>query len=106
DAEGDALAAALATGPAHGTVTLNPDGSFRYAPTTGYSGVDSFTYRVSDGVASSNLATTTISITSFVPATKFFVVDATSLSSFKFASDSTAIASSALDRSDSKPRGI
>src|SRR5690606_34584749 len=35
-----------------------------------------------------------------------FVVDATSLSSFKYASDSTAIASSALDRSDSKPRGI
>jgi VCBS repeat-containing protein len=51
DADGDALAYALADGgaPAHGSVTLNLDGSFTYTPDPDYSGADSFTYTVSDG---------------------------------------------------------
>ncbi|HEX2747498.1 MAG TPA: esterase-like activity of phytase family protein, partial [Verrucomicrobiales bacterium] len=36
--------------PAHGTVTTNPDGSFTYTPATGYTGVDTFTYTVTDAV--------------------------------------------------------
>ena len=36
--------------PAHGTVSVNPDGSFTYVPTAGYSGADSFTYTVTDAV--------------------------------------------------------
>lgn len=59
DPEGANLTATLVTGPSHGTVTINPDGSFTYVPNTGYSGPDSFTYRASDGalddVASVNL---------------------------------------------------
>ena len=35
-----------ATDPAHGTVTVNPDGSYTYTPTNGYAGPDSFTYQV------------------------------------------------------------
>jgi len=49
--------------PAHGTVSLTPDGSFVYTPTTDHSGTDSYTYCI--GVAStcaSNIATVTISI--------------------------------------------
>ncbi|BAP58128.1 VCBS repeat-containing protein [Thioploca ingrica] len=46
----------------HGTVTLNPDGSFTYTPTTNFSGVDSFTYQVSDGQDTST-ATVTITVT-------------------------------------------
>ncbi len=34
--------------PAHGTVTVNPDGSFTYTPVTGYTGPDTFTYTVTD----------------------------------------------------------
>ena len=30
--------------PANGTLTLNPDGSFNYAPNANFSGSDSFTY--------------------------------------------------------------
>jgi hypothetical protein len=36
------------TAPAHGTVTVQPDGSFLYAPTAGYSGPDSFGYTDTD----------------------------------------------------------
>ena len=49
DADGDALTAAVATGPATGTVTVNADGSFAYTPNANFNGSDSFTYTVSDG---------------------------------------------------------
>src|SRR5205823_3335131 len=48
DANGDALTAAVVSGPAHGTLTLNGDGSFTYTPAAGYTGSDSFTYQASD----------------------------------------------------------
>lgn len=40
-------------GPAHGTLVLNENGSFTYAPTTGFAGYDRFFYAVKpeDGVA-------------------------------------------------------
>ena len=38
------------TAPVHGSLNLNPDGSFRYAPTAGFTGSDTFTYTVSDAV--------------------------------------------------------
>ena len=62
DIEGGALTPALVTGAAHGTVTPVP-GGFLYTPTTGYSGPDSFTYRVNDGSANSNVATVNITVT-------------------------------------------
>lgn len=34
--------------PAHGTVTINPDGTFTYTPMAGYTGPDQFTYEVCD----------------------------------------------------------
>jgi hypothetical protein len=38
------LVAGSTTSPAHGTVTLNSDGSFTYVPNAGFSGDDSFEY--------------------------------------------------------------
>lgn len=49
DANGDALTVALATGPLHGAVSLNPDGTFTYTPHTDYTGTDTFTYTLTDG---------------------------------------------------------
>lgn len=62
DPNSEPITAQKATDPAHGTVTLNPNGSFTYTPTTDYSGTDSFTYRASDGTSSSSAQTVTIKV--------------------------------------------
>jgi VCBS repeat-containing protein len=51
------------SGPSHGTLTLNADGSFSYAPAADWSGTDSFTYVVTDGLASSAATAVTITVT-------------------------------------------
>jgi VCBS repeat-containing protein len=63
DLDGDVLSAALGSGPAHGTLTLNEDGSFTYTPDANFNGPDSFTYRASDGSLTSGPATVTITVT-------------------------------------------
>src|SRR4029453_16279878 len=63
DADSSTLTAAAVTGPAHGTLTLDPDGSFTYTPAANYNGPDTFTYRASDGSAQSSPATVTITVT-------------------------------------------
>ena len=62
DADGDALTAALVSGPANGTLSLNADGSFSYTPDADFNGTDSFTYRANDGTVDGNLATVTITV--------------------------------------------
>ena len=62
DADGDALSASVVAVPAHGTLTLNANGSFSYTPAANYNGADSFSYRASDGTLTSNVATVSISV--------------------------------------------
>ena len=62
DVDSSALAVALESGVANGTLTLNSDGSFSYTPTPNFNGTDSFTYRAGDGAANSNVATVTITV--------------------------------------------
>ncbi len=57
------LNAVLVSGPAHGTLTLQTNGGFTYTPSTGYSGVDTFTYRATDGRSTSAVATVTLNVT-------------------------------------------
>ncbi len=64
DADDDPLTAVLNTNPAHGTLTLNPNGSFVYMPAANYHGTDSFTYYANDGVFNSNIGTVTITVNS------------------------------------------
>ena len=54
DSNGDNLTVQLMTGAQHGSLALNADGSFTYTPYSGFTGVDSFTYRATDGAAQSN----------------------------------------------------
>jgi hypothetical protein len=49
DVDGDPLSYSIDTGPAHGAVTIGPDGTYVYRPAPGYVGADSFTVLVSDG---------------------------------------------------------
>ena len=44
DADGDTRTASLVSGPAHGTLKFNANGSFTYTPAAGYIGSDSFVY--------------------------------------------------------------
>lgn len=62
DVDGDALSALVVSQPAHGTLTLNADGSFTYTPSANFTGTDSFTYRANDGTSDSNLATVNIMV--------------------------------------------
>ena len=48
DPDGDPLTAVLVNGPAHGTLVLNPDGSFAYTPDAEFNGSDSFTVTITD----------------------------------------------------------
>jgi VCBS repeat-containing protein len=67
DADGDDLGAVLVSGPTHGTLTLDADGSFDYAPAPDYHGPDSFTYRARDGHgAESAVATVALTVDEFV----------------------------------------
>jgi hypothetical protein len=64
DADGGSLKALLASAPAHGSVTLEFDGSFVYSPNPDFNGADAFTYVAEDPTgAASNVATVTIAVT-------------------------------------------
>jgi len=62
DPQGKTLTAQLVSGSSHGTLTLNTNGSFAYAPAASYVGTDSFTYSANNGTSSSNIATVTITV--------------------------------------------
>jgi VCBS repeat-containing protein len=64
DADSDPLIAVLVSSPAHGSLSLNPDGSFSYTPAANFNGGDSFTYQANDGRADSNIATVTMNVNS------------------------------------------
>ncbi len=62
DSDGNTLTAVLNTGPSHGSLALNANGSFTYTPTRDFNGTDTFTYHANDGKVDSNVATVTITV--------------------------------------------
>ena len=62
DVDGDALTYALANGPAHGHVVVNPDGSYTYTPNANYNGADVFTYTVIDSNGATATATVHVTV--------------------------------------------
>jgi uncharacterized repeat protein (TIGR01451 family) len=64
---GQTLTAALVNGPANGTLSLNPDGSYTYTPNTGYYGSDEFTYKACDNGSPQQCATTAVAINVLAP---------------------------------------
>ena len=63
DVDGDSLTATLQTAPAHGSVTVDPQGGFRYQPSPDYSGPDSFAVLVEDGQGGSVVQTVSVTVT-------------------------------------------
>lgn len=66
DLDGDSLTVQTSpvSGPANGVVLISSDGSFTYTPSSGFTGTDSFTYRVDDGTGLSADGVVTITVTS------------------------------------------
>ena len=62
DADGNPLTAVLVTGPAHGTLTLNPNGTFSYTHDGSETTGDSFSYKANDGTADGNVVTVAINV--------------------------------------------
>ncbi|MDX9843479.1 MAG: Ig-like domain-containing protein [Aquabacterium sp.] len=63
DPEGGALTYATGTGPANGSVTVNPDGTWTYQPKPDYNGSDSFTVTVTDPQGGTTTVTINVGIT-------------------------------------------
>ncbi|MEL6264922.1 MAG: Ig-like domain-containing protein, partial [Pseudomonadota bacterium] len=63
DPDGDAITSGLLTAPQNGALeSFSLDGSFRYVPNQGFTGVDTFTYRVTDDGGLSADQTVTITV--------------------------------------------
>ncbi len=60
---GQQIRAILQKRPKHGKISLKSNGSFVYTPLKNFNGIDSFTYKASDGMNRSNFATVTIIVT-------------------------------------------
>ncbi len=55
DVDGDSVTTILVSAPTGGTLTLLANGALTYTPASGFFGVDTFTYRLSDGSLQSNV---------------------------------------------------
>ncbi|MBH9554383.1 tandem-95 repeat protein, partial [Inhella gelatinilytica] len=63
DVDGDTLSYTVAVQPLHGSVSFNATtGKFEYTPAANWNGVDTFTYKVSDGKGGEALAVATVSV--------------------------------------------
>jgi VCBS repeat-containing protein len=63
DADGNPLSYTAGTAPAHGSVTVNPDGTWTYTPGSNFNGSDSFTVAISDGQGGISTATVNVGVT-------------------------------------------
>jgi ELWxxDGT repeat protein len=100
DANGDAIIAANFTNPSAqgGVVSMVTDGSFTYTPPDGFSGADTFQYRIFDGTAFSDFATVTITV---IEGTPIAAADSFSV----HWSDVLTVAGPGLLANDSDPNG-
>ncbi|MFT4304017.1 MAG: Ig-like domain-containing protein [Candidatus Woesearchaeota archaeon] len=57
DDNGDDLIVILVSDVSNGSLTINQDGSFNYTPDLGFRGLDSFTYKLTDRMLESDVAT-------------------------------------------------
>ena len=63
DIDGDVLTVQSVTQPTSGVVTINTNQTLTYKPNTGFSGVETFTYTISDGHGGTSTADVTVTVT-------------------------------------------
>ena len=63
DPDGDPVTFARASDPAHGAVTVRPDGTYTYTPALNYFGADSFDVTASDGRGGTDRVTVGVTVT-------------------------------------------
>jgi hypothetical protein len=63
DDSGASIAVTSHSEPSHGSLTVSADGAFTYAPTSGFSGHDSFSYTITDAVGQTATNTVSIAVT-------------------------------------------
>ena len=63
DIDGDTGTYAAGTGPLHGALVLNPNGTYTYTPADDYNGPDSFTFTVADGNGGADQGIVSITVT-------------------------------------------
>lgn len=66
DVDGDLLSVSTVSAASNGSVFINADNTVTYTPNAGFSGVDSFTYTMSDGFVNAS-ATVTITVNNTIP---------------------------------------
>ena len=76
DSDGDTIAIDSVVSPTSGggTVVINPDNTLSYFSASGFSGIDFFSYTISDGNGGTSTATVTLDVTE-VTTTAIFVAD-------------------------------
>jgi len=62
DPDGDPVEIIGIDAPAHGTITVQPDGAIRYVPQADFAGIDSFTYTLGDGQGATAEASVTVTV--------------------------------------------
>jgi parallel beta-helix repeat protein len=62
DVDDGSLTVSTISTPAHGSATVNPDGTVTYTPSSTYNGPDSFTYNISDGRGGADTATVSVTV--------------------------------------------
>ncbi len=67
DADGDPFQSFVAATTSHGVLILKDNGSFTYTPDANYTGSDTFTYTLTDGLATSNPITVNLTVPSGAP---------------------------------------
>ena len=65
--DGGTLCATIASAPANGVTSENSNGTYNYTPKAGWTGTDSFTFTVTDGILTSLPATVSIRVTETPP---------------------------------------
>lgn len=63
DPDGDAIGIIGLDAPGHGTIEVGADQRIRYTPEPGFSGIDSFTYTIGDGLGGVATANVTVTVT-------------------------------------------